>query len=583
MKEGEKVKAMLTSAGKCDKGYQLPSQSRLKTDGMDGIEVAGGDWAGEDEAITDVGCRACERKAQPLARPGLRADITGCKLKGPMGLGLSPEEITPFETGASLHKEEDSSSANEKGKSDPGLLEVQSSRLAKKKVLQGSRKLWSTFFPPSSEHRRGIRCSSKPISRRKTKVDSEEDSKAEDSGAESQANRGLSASSLFSPRFPRLRKKNLGERASSPRKEEDPNNASSDEDMEGFLGQVGSDPRDSAVMVMPSSPETRGKGPNLLGNCGSMVAEFLEVTPSLFQPTQQYIPSSSGFTNSLMNPSVPILSPSTPMLPVSVSQSLAPMENRVNSEFFFKKVNDAFKGQIPVDIPNSEMEVIQLVCPYQMFETVNPLSDDIRSPIKESSKAAVNLGGIAGSPPGEFQIEGLSPRKMAKVREVLKSLDIKVYSRRKSRCSTRLRPIGFGSEIRVREFHMKIISWNTRGLSSKKKRRVVKDFLRSEKPDVVMIQETKKEYDRRFVCSVWSARNKDWAALLASGASGGILIIWDSKKLRREEVVLGSFSVSIKFAMDGRESLWLSAVYGPNSSALRKDFWVELSDIFFFF
>ena len=57
------------------------------------------------------------------------------------------------------------------------------------------------------------------------------------------------------------------------------------------------------------------------------------------------------------------------------------------------------------------------------------------------------------------------------------------------------------------------------------------------------------------------------------------MIIWDAKKLCREEVVLGSFSVSIKFALDGCESLWLSAVYGPNNSTLRKDFWVELSDI----
>ncbi|RVX11275.1 LINE-1 retrotransposable element ORF2 protein [Vitis vinifera] len=184
------------------------------------------------------------------------------------------------------------------------------------------------------------------------------------------------------------------------------------------------------------------------------------------------------------------------------------------------------------------MEVIQPACPNQMCESVNPLS--------ASSEAAVNLGGIAGSPKGEFQIEGPSP----------------------------------GEWQKVRVFHMKIISWNTRGLGSKKKRRVVKNFLSSEKPDVVMIQETKKEEcDRRLVGSVWSVRNKDWAALPASGASGGILIIWDSKKLRREEVVLGSFSVSIKFAMDECESLWLSAVYGPNNSALRKDFWVELSDI----
>ena len=36
-------------------------------------------------------------------------------------------------------------------------------------------------------------------------------------------------------------------------------------------------------------------------------------------------------------------------------------------------------------------------------------------------------------------------------------------------------------------FSMKIISWNTRGLGSRNKRRVVKDFLRLENPDVVMI------------------------------------------------------------------------------------------------
>ena len=52
-------------------------------------------------------------------------------------------------------------------------------------------------------------------------------------------------------------------------------------------------------------------------------------------------------------------------------------------------------------------------------------------------------------------------------------------------------------------FSMKIISWNTRGLGSRNKRRVVKDFLRLENPNVVMIQETKKEKcDRRFVSSV---------------------------------------------------------------------------------
>ena len=98
---------------------------------------------------------------------------------------------------------------------------------------------------------------------------------------------------------------------------------------------------------------------------------------------------------------------------------------------------------------------------------------------------------------------------------------------------------------------MKIISWNTRGLGSRKKRRVVKDFLQLENPNVVMFQETKRKVcDRRFVGSVWSVRNKEWAALPACGALGGILIIWDSKKLCSEEVVIGFFSISIKFLLD---------------------------------
>ena len=75
---------------------------------------------------------------------------------------------------------------------------------------------------------------------------------------------------------------------------------------------------------------------------------------------------------------------------------------------------------------------------------------------------------------------------------------------------------------------MKIISWNTRGLGSRNKRRVAKDFLRSENPDVVIIQETKKEKcDRRFVGSVWTVKNKEWVAFPACGASSGILIVWD--------------------------------------------------------
>ena len=94
---------------------------------------------------------------------------------------------------------------------------------------------------------------------------------------------------------------------------------------------------------------------------------------------------------------------------------------------------------------------------------------------------------------------------------------------------------------------MKIISWNARGHESRKKRRVVKDFLSQENRDAIMLQETKREsWDRQFMSSVWKVINKEWVALPASGTSGGEAIVWDALKCRCLEVVLGSFTIIVK-------------------------------------
>ena len=94
-----------------------------------------------------------------------------------------------------------------------------------------------------------------------------------------------------------------------------------------------------------------------MGNCGLLVTENLEVTPSsTFQSPSSYFPPSCGFTSSF-------LSPSTPIFPGSDIQSLNPLENRVNSEFFFKKDDDGIVGQISVGIPNLILEVNQTAYP----------------------------------------------------------------------------------------------------------------------------------------------------------------------------------------------------------------------------
>ena len=45
------------------------------------------------------------------------------------------------------------------------------------------------------------------------------------------------------------------------------------------------------------------------------------------------------------------------------------------------------------------------------------------------------------------------------------------------------------------------------------------------------------------------------------------------------EVVMGSFFVTVKLESEDEGAFWLTSVYGPSSSYLRKDFWLELQDL----
>ena len=201
-----------------------------------------------------------------------------------------------------------------------------------------------------------------------------------------------------------------------------------EEDKEGSLGQVGSDLRDSSITDSPSSPEIRGKGLNFEGICEMSGVENLEVSLySPFQPPEYSSIPSYGLA-------LPLPSPSGPDLPSSVSLSQPPMENRVISEFFPKKDIVGTFYQKYVGIPVRGEEETQLALSNQMSECFNPSKSKL-----SLSKEVSNL--VTGSQSdtmvsGEFHLNGMSPRKMAKVREVLSSLEIKVYSRTKNRWST---------------------------------------------------------------------------------------------------------------------------------------------------
>ena len=58
---------------------------------------------------------------------------------------------------------------------------------------------------------------------------------------------------------------------------------------------------------------------------------------------------------------------------------------------------------------------------------------------------------------------------------------------------------------------------------------------------------------------------------------GGILLLWDKRRISMVDSVVGSFSVSCLFRMAEDRYQWVfSGVYGPIERSLKESFWEEL-------
>ena len=110
---------------------------------------------------------------------------------------------------------------------------------------------------------------------------------------------------------------------------------------------------------------------------------------------------------------------------------------------------------------------------------------------------------------------------------------------------------------------------------------MVRNLLREWKCDVVCLQETKlASMDSQLVSSLWSCPYVDWVALDADQIAGGILMMWDRRALEQLEVMVGYFSVSVRWQGVGDGFIWAcSGVYGPNDNNLRGQVWDELIGI----
>jgi len=121
----------------------------------------------------------------------------------------------------------------------------------------------------------------------------------------------------------------------------------------------------------------------------------------------------------------------------------------------------------------------------------------------------------------------------------------------------------------------RLISWNVRGLNQRSKRLKIRNLLKQWKADIICLQETKLDLiSIRIVKSLWGSQFADWCYLPSSGASGGILLMWDRRLVEKLEAHVGEYVVACNFRNCADNFIWaLAGVYGPNLDPFRRSLW----------
>ncbi|RVX04636.1 UDP-glucose:glycoprotein glucosyltransferase [Vitis vinifera] len=107
--------------------------------------------------------------------------------------------------------------------------------------------------------------------------------------------------------------------------------------------------------------------------------------------------------------------------------------------------------------------------------------------------------------------------------------------------------VGFEEEILylLRRMRGRIEKKN-QGANDNEKRKIIKSVIKSNKVDVVCLQETKiKDMSTGIVRSLGVGRHIEWRAINSKGAAGGVLVFWDNRVVDLLEVEEGIFQCHV--------------------------------------
>ncbi|XP_039123479.1 uncharacterized protein LOC120260105 [Dioscorea cayenensis subsp. rotundata] len=125
----------------------------------------------------------------------------------------------------------------------------------------------------------------------------------------------------------------------------------------------------------------------------------------------------------------------------------------------------------------------------------------------------------------------------------------------------------------------KLICWNYRGISSRDTSSRVFRIIQSHKPAVVCLVETRADSDRldRFCRKI--PKTWDWAAVLANGFSGGIIVMWHKSIGRVSPIAVSRRALHIIITDNSSNAFLISVVYNSYRICNQCYLWNELSRI----
>ena len=122
---------------------------------------------------------------------------------------------------------------------------------------------------------------------------------------------------------------------------------------------------------------------------------------------------------------------------------------------------------------------------------------------------------------------------------------------------------------------MKFISWNIRGQNGAHKQEIVRNMISDQRPNFLLIQETKMKKDMVGKLSLSSSIYGE--AIDSEGVVSDLLMFFNNKAFKISTIYNeGNALLCNVFHIHSRDSWFLLNVYAPNSKRERRDFWDKI-------